>query len=255
MDAVKKWTACLAWLLTAAGCAGASYEARGRVGMVAMPLEVNEPVSRSPAPTASAADAPSVRDGSRIVLAQGERAPNATIERKVVYTAWFTVDVYEIREAQKKLVDLAKTMGGYMQETRGPMVVIRVPAEKFEQIEPALRMLGRVDETQTSIRAQDVTEQYYDVELRLATKKKYLQTLSAMLESAGELKDKLAVQKEIARVVEEIESLEGRLRVLSQQVSLATVTVTFRLAHSGPKRTFRLPWDWLDWLGIENLIR
>ena len=42
---------------------------------------------------------------------------------------------------------------------------------------------------------------------------------------------------------------------MSQNVALATVTVTFRLAHSGPKRTFRLPWGWLDALGIENLIR
>ena len=62
------------------------------------------------------------------------------------------------------------------------------------------------------------------------------------------------MQKEIARLVEEIESLEGQLRLMSQQVALATVTVTFRLAHSGPKRTFRLPWGWLDALGIENLI-
>jgi hypothetical protein len=176
-------------------------------------------------------------------------------KRRVVYTGWFTVDVYEIREAQQKLVALAESMGGYMQETSGHVVVVRVPAEKFEQIEPELKKLGRVDDAQTRIQATDITARFVDTELRLKTKKKYLQTLTKMLEQAGTLKDKLEVQKEIARLVEEIESLEGQLRLMSQQVALATVTVTFRLAHSGPKRTFRLPWDWLDALGIENLIR
>lgn len=174
--------------------------------------------------------------------------------RKVVYNGWFTVDVYEIREAQQKLVALVNGMGGYMQETSGNMVVVRVPAEKFEQIEPELKKLGRVDDTQTRIQSTDITASFFDTELRLKTKKKYLQTLTRMLEQAGTLKDKLEVQKEIARLVEEIESLEGQLRLMSQQVALATITVTFRPAQSGPRRTFRLPWDWLDALGIENLI-
>jgi len=196
-------------------------------------------------------------EGRSVARATSTTTPKKAgeVRRKVVYTGWFTVDVYEIREAQQKLVALAEGMGGYMQETSGPVVVVRVPAEKFEQIEPELKKLGRVDDTQTRIQATDITARFVDTELRLKTKKKYLQTLTRMLEQAGTLKDKLEVQKEIARLVEEIESLEGQLRLMSQQVALATVTVTFRLAHSGPKRTFRLPWDWLDALGIENLIR
>lgn len=173
----------------------------------------------------------------------------------MVYTGWFTVDVYEIRKAQQALVALVDGLGGYMQETSGNLVVVRLPADKFDQIEPELKKLGRLDDTQTRIQSADITAQFVDTELRLQTKKKYLQTLTRMLEQAGTLKDKLEVQKEIARMVEEIESLEGQLRLMAQQVALATVTVTFRLAHSGVQRTFRLPWDWLDALGIENLIR
>jgi hypothetical protein len=194
------------------------------------------------------------KDIAQVTRTTTAKKPGKT-KRKVVYNGWFTVDVYEIREAQQKLVALAKSMGGYMQETSGQMVVVRVPADKFDQIEPELKKLGRVDDAHTRIQATDITARFFDTELRLKTKKKYLQTLTKMLEQAGTLKDKLEVQKEIARLVEEIESLEGQLRLMAQQVALATVTVTFRLAHSGPKRTFRLPWDWLDALGIENLIR
>lgn len=195
--------------------------------------------------------------GKRIAQSTRTTTPKKTgkTRRKVVYTGWFTVDVYEIRKAQQKLVALVDGMGGYMQETSGNAVVVRLPAEKFELIEPELKKLGRLDDAQTRIQSTDITARFVDTELRLKTKKKYLQTLTKMLEQAGTLKDKLEVQKEIARLVEEIESLEGQLRLMSQQVALATVTVTFRLAHSGPKRTFRLPWGWLDALGIENLLR
>lgn len=177
------------------------------------------------------------------------------IKRKIIYTGDYTVDVYDIQETQKRLLAAVNEMGGYMQQQSGALIVIRIPSEQFETIAGELRKLGRIDDSLTRIQAQDVTEEYFDVKLRLRTKENYLQSLYKLLDSAGKLKDKLAVQKEIARVVEEIESLKGRLRFLRQQVAHATVTVRFRQAHSGQKRTFKLPWEWLDELGIENLVR
>ena len=191
---------------------------------------------------------------SRGLIAGDVGGKPAQVERKVIYTGHYTVDVFEVKEAQKALVGFVQEQGGYLQQLSGNTVVLRIPAEKFEAIEPRLDKLGRVDDALTSVRAQDVTEEYLDVELRLKTKKEYLVSLNKLLNSAGKLKEKLAVQKEIARVVEEVESLEGRLRYLANQVGLATVTVNFRLATSGPKRTFRLPWEWLEDLGVEYLI-
>jgi hypothetical protein len=178
----------------------------------------------------------------------------ASVVRKIIYTAWFTVDVYDVEAAGKKLAEYATGAGGYVQAVSGPVLVLRIPAEKFEEVEPLLKKMGRVDDALTRIQAQDVTEEYFDVELRLQVKKKYLESLYKLLETSGKLEEKLAVQKEIARVVEEVERLEGRLRLLANQISLATVTVTLRVATSGSKRTFRLPWDWLDGLGLEMLV-
>jgi len=176
------------------------------------------------------------------------------IDRKIIYTGAFWVDVYEIKEAQDKLVKWVGEQGGYMEQLSANRVVLRIPAAKFNLVEPLLKTLGRIDDSLTDIRAQDITAEYYDIELRLKTKRDYLVSLQKLLDQAGSLKDKLAVQQEIASVVEEIERLEGRLRLLSQQVALATVTVTFRLATTGPKRTFQLPWEWLDLLGTEYLV-
>jgi len=183
----------------------------------------------------------------------GEAAP--AFKRMIVYTGRYTVDVYDLRHAQQALVDFVTEHGGYMQQTTGNTLVLRIPAEHFAAIEPALRLLGRIDERLTDVRARDITEEYHDLELRLKTKRQYLESLRALLDEAKKLEEKLAVQREIASVVEEIESMEGRRRLLQSQVALATVTVNFRLAHSGPRRTFRLPFQWLDELGIETLLR
>lgn len=185
----------------------------------------------------------------------GEPAAAPAIRRMIIYTGLFTVGVYDVKQAQQALVDFVAERGGHMQQTTANTLVLRIPSEHFALVEPMLRKLGRVNDRLTDIRARDITAEYHDLELRLKTKREYLVSLRKLLDEAGKLKEKLAVQREIARVVEEIESMEGRRRLLGSQVAMATVTVTFRLAHSGTRRTFRLPWQWLDELGLETLMR
>ena len=185
----------------------------------------------------------------------GEPATAPAVRRMIIYTGCFTVGVYDVKHAQQALVDFVAKKGGHMQQTTANTLVLRIPSEHFALVEPMLRKLGRVDDRLTDIRTRDITAEYHDLELRLKTKREYLVSLRALLDEAGKLEEKLAVQREIARVVEEIESMEGRRRLLGSQVAMATVTVTFRLAHSGARRTFRLPWEWLDELGLETLMR
>jgi hypothetical protein len=80
-----------------------------------------------------------------------------------------------------------------------------------------------------SVDSQDVTEEFYDVEARIRNKKKQEERLLALLDTAaGELKDVLDIERELARVREEIERVEGRLRVLKDLTSLTTVNLRVR---------------------------
>lgn len=174
--------------------------------------------------------------------------------RKIVYTGRFVVDVYDIEKARTAMVTWTESLGGYMQSQQSGILVLKVPSAHFPEVLAKLREMGRVNDELTDIRAQDVTQEYYDLELRLKTRKDYLANLSKLLAEAGKLEEKLAVQREIANVVSDIEQMEGRMRLMIHQVAFATVTVEFRPAYKGPSRTFRLPWEWLDYLGVEYLI-
>jgi hypothetical protein len=62
-----------------------------------------------------------------------------------------------------------------------------------------------------------------DLEIRLSNKKAYLEQYRTLLKSAKSIEDILKVQEQIRALEEEIESVTGRLRYLSNQVELSTL--------------------------------
>ena len=75
-------------------------------------------------------------------------------------------------------------------------------------------------------RAEDVTEQYLDLEAQIANKKRLEERIQELLQKPGELKDLIEVERELARVRGEVEQLEGRLKFLQNRTSFTTITIT-----------------------------
>lgn len=102
---------------------------------------------------------------------------------------------------------------------------IRVPSESLNTFLREVSRLGELENT--SLQSQDVTEEYYDLELRLNVAKAEEKRLLQLLETtAGNLTDVLAVEKELHRVRTEVERLTGLMRRVSHLVQYSTVTVT-----------------------------
>ncbi|MEX2121153.1 MAG: DUF4349 domain-containing protein [Pirellulales bacterium] len=115
-------------------------------------------------------------------------------------------------------------LGGSQGRPRRGEWQIRVPAQRFDDFVAAARDLGEIRTVST--RSQEVTEEFFDLEARIRNSKQEEARLLKLLdERTGKLEDVLAVEREIARVRGEVERMEGRLRVLSDLTSLATVTL------------------------------
>jgi hypothetical protein len=195
-------------------------------------------------------------DGEGEFNSEGAGGGEQEVERKpsrmIIYTALFVLNVYDREEASKKVVELAREAGGYVSTQTNEAVEIRIPADSFVKVTEALPEIGRV--LQKDIRARDVTEQFTDLKLRIAAKRKYLESLQKLLEKAQEAKAMLEIQREVGKVVEEIESLEGRLRYLADHIAFSTISVRFNLATQEVHRAFRLPFQWVEELGMEHLL-
>lgn len=202
----------------------------------------------SAAPSGEPANAPGKPQKS------DEMAYLSAIEpRKVVYTGRMSIVVADVRWAVASAKAIAEKAGGYLQASTLNSVVLRVPAKEFEPVMSALEKAGTV--TDRRVEAQDVTEQYVDLELRIKNVKALLDKLQALLDKAPDVKTALEVEKELARARTELEQLQGQLNRLASQVAFSTITVNFSPTRDAPAALkVALPFDWLKRLGLDCLL-
>jgi hypothetical protein len=151
----------------------------------------------------------------------------------VIRTGSAAVEVDSLDAAIAGLRALAAQVGGYVagttlaggrEQVRSASLELRVPAARFDALMSGLRPLGRVE--RIDVQAQDVGEEFVDVSARVANAQRLEARLVALLERrTGRLEDVLAVERELARVREEVERHEGRLRWLRTRVATSTLTV------------------------------
>jgi len=149
--------------------------------------------------------------------------------RKLIWTASLTVEVQEIAGPAQAATDIAKEAGGYVQsrsdsEENYANLTLRVPAAALKDVVGKLEALGKV--TYRSMSSRDVTEEYIDLEARLANMIALRDRLKKLLDKATDVKEILAIEKELSRAQAEIDSMTGRMKALKGQVDLATLELT-----------------------------
>ena len=102
---------------------------------------------------------------------------------------------------------------------------IRLPSVSFEKFIAEVES-GEGEVTFKNIQARDVTAEFIDLEMRLSSKREYLKKYNDLLKQAKSVNDILEIEEKARIIQEEIESSEGRLRYLSDQVSLSTLDLT-----------------------------
>lgn len=191
---------------------------------VALTAEI---MQRKDVTSASGAASPPALPESPVSQAQASagmviRNGNASIE----------VDSLELAVAAVR--QLAATLGGYIGNVamstgeytvRSATIEIKVPSARFEEALTGLTPIGKVENSSST--AEDVGEEFVDITARVANARRLEERLVTLLATrTGKLEDVLAVERELARVREEVERYEGRLRYLRTRVATSTLTVT-----------------------------
>lgn len=162
----------------------------------------------------------------------GSKTPPAKIERKIIYTAHLDVVVKDLDEARKKLESLVAKYKAYVANSsiagdagshRSGTWTIRVPAAQSSELRTSLRDFGFT--RQDNLSSDDVTRQYYSLEIRMKNAEKLEQRLLDHLKNSGE-EQTLKWEKEISRVRNTIEQMKGQLRYWEQMSAMATINLT-----------------------------
>lgn len=103
-------------------------------------------------------------------------------------------------------------------------ITMRIPAARFDETVAQVRKIGEVKSINTG--SQDVTGEYTDVASRLKSLESEREQINLVLSRAETIPDILSVRDRLSVVQGEIEQLQGRQKVLDDQTSLSTLTVT-----------------------------
>ena len=189
----------------------------------------------------ASAAAQSMRQASSTLLQAGFAGNTAEVtaenvvlaDRKLIRTGTLSVEVRRYGEAAEKAVAIAEAHGGYLSganaareagdRQRGTLT-LSVEARSFDAVFRKLKELGRVESA--AVETRDATREYTDLETRLSVKRDAQARLLEILRTrTGKLSDLVEAERELSRLVEEAERLEGERRYLAKQVELATITI------------------------------
>lgn len=116
-------------------------------------------------------------------------------------------------------------------------VTLRVPVQEFEATVLAVRRLD-ADVRSAQTKAADVSAQYTDLQAKVralrATRERYL----VLLARADSLSEILAVQQRVDKVSLQLDQVQGRLRLLSSQTAMSTLSVSVAEQGDPSVRTF-----------------
>src|SRR4029077_13619531 len=178
--------------------------------------------------------------GSNIPMAQeagpkpGEMPASEVANRKLVRNATVELEIVSFDEAVQKITALANEERGYVATTNSQkqangklrgQVIVKVLPENLDRFLQKIRGLGEL-KNQT-LGTEDVTKAYFDTDSRLKNARVMEERLIEMLKTkTGKVSDLLQVEKELGRVREDIEKMQGELKYWDSQVQFATVTIS-----------------------------
>ena len=154
--------------------------------------------------------------------------------RKLIRNANVELEIISFDDAVQKITGFANEERGYVATTssekqangklRG-QVIVKVLPENLDRFLQKIRGLGEL-KNQT-LGTEDVTKAYFDTDARLKNARVMEQRLIDMLKTkTGKVSDLLQVEKELGRVREDIEKIQGELKYWDSQVQFATVTIS-----------------------------
>jgi hypothetical protein len=153
--------------------------------------------------------------------------------RLIVRTGQASIEVDSLEPSMAELRRIVQRVGGFVADAsvqsgrnqiRSATLELKVPASRFDDLTEGLRPLGRLQFV--NVGAEDVSEEFVDLTARVANGHRLEERLVELLRTrTGKLQEVLSVERELARVREEIERMEGRVRFLKTSAQLSTLSV------------------------------
>ena len=162
----------------------------------------------------------------------------AGVDRKIIKNAEVNVLVEDSDIAIDRLTQVVGDAGGYIVSSRVwyqthrdgenykyASITLGIPVDQFEVTMRRVRGLA-IRVTDENASGEDVTDQFVDLESRLANLEATQARIQTFLEDAKTVDEALRINQELAAIEAQIEEVKGRMNYLSDRSAFSTITVT-----------------------------
>ncbi len=163
----------------------------------------------------------------------GTPARAAVQQRAIISTGTVSLSSKDVQDTRNEVQKIIDTRQGEVtgEETQtsdeGEMtwsrLEVRVPSEDFSETMTDLERAGTLENAGRT--AEDVTTQVIDTDVRIRAQERSLRRIEVLLDSAGSLRDVVAVEAELTRRQADLDSLKQQQAYLADQTSMSTITV------------------------------
>ena len=152
---------------------------------------------------------------------------------KIIKSAKARYKVENVKLATRSIKQIAQRYNAYISDLRFTndlykkenRFTIKIPQQHFDTMMDSIGYHVEFVEYE-NITTKDVTEEYIDIQTRLATKKEVKERYEAILrKNAKTVEDILRTEEKLRVIQEEIESAQGRLKYLTNKVSYSTIQI------------------------------
>lgn len=166
-------------------------------------------------------------------ISMSQPAPTQQTDRMTVQNTSMSMLVADVAVVLKGVEKQAVTAGGYMvnkniskpEGAANGSISVRVPTEKKEETMDVIRGLG-VKVVSENVSGYDVTDQYVDIEGRIASLQKTKAKIEAIMDQATRVSDLMDVQMQLTNIEQQIDSYKGQQKYLEQTAKLTLISVS-----------------------------
>jgi hypothetical protein len=163
----------------------------------------------------------------------GSKSPGKSLYkgRQYIVKSSITVEVWDLEDISEKMKKIVKSFDGLVMDStlegeNSAFFELQIPADKLPEAMDQIAAMG--SETSRNITRKDVTDQAIDWEAKLKNKKELRDRLLKLLDKTQKVDEVLAVEKELSRIQTDIDSIEGRLKKLKNDIAMSTLSVTIK---------------------------
>jgi uncharacterized protein DUF4349 len=159
---------------------------------------------------------------------------SSKLKRKLIKTGNVEFETDNLNTTNLHIKKIIKSLDGYIASESenkyygsiSQSLELRVPSKNFDKLLQEISN-GVEHFDSKNINVKDVTEEFVDIQARLKTKKELEKRYIQLLNKANNVGEILEIEREIGSLRADIESFEGRLKYLKDQVSFSTLQIRF----------------------------